>query len=105
MARRTRLILRFLARITPWIIRLFWSVVVAVGNTLRAVLQGVLPECEKKATDWTNEAIQSGDLPNGWAKYIYPVMYAVALLTWVVCWAIQAWLIVVILQKLFIAFI
>jgi hypothetical protein len=101
MARLIGSVLQFLWKITPWVLRLVWDALVVVLTTLQAIFQGVLPQCEKMATYWTQEVIRSGDLLNIWAKYIYPIMYFFALLTLLVGWGIHAWLVVKIIQLVF----
>ncbi|OGO37334.1 MAG: hypothetical protein A2W35_02565 [Chloroflexi bacterium RBG_16_57_11] len=98
------MILQFIRRLSPWIFRLVGDVANIVWKTLQALVRGVLPQCQRTAIFWTNEAIQSGGIPNSWAKYIYPIMYGFTLLTLVVGWMVHVWLIVIVVRYLARAF-
>lgn len=101
MARIIGFVLRFVVKLTPWILKLVGNVLVIVLTTLQALFRGVLPQAEKMATYWTQEVIRNGDLPNIWAKQIYPVMYLFALLTMIVGWIITAYLTVWLVSLIF----
>ena len=84
----------FMRKLAPWILKLVWNVIAIVLKTLQALIRGVLPQAKKTATYWTQEIINSGDLPNIWAKYIYPITYGFTVLTMAIVWVIHAWLVV-----------
>jgi hypothetical protein len=93
--------IRFVRALAPWILRLMWQAFILVLATILALFRGVIPQSRQLATFWTNEVLRKGDLPNIWAKYIYPVMFAFALLTMAVGWVITAHLTVWLLHMIF----
>ncbi len=100
MVQQIGLAILFIRRLAPWILKLVGDVFADVRKTLQTLIQGVPSQAKIKATRWTQEVVNSGDLPNIWAKYIYPIMYGFAVLTMAIAWVIHAWLVIMLFRFL-----